>query len=456
MQLSLIFKGLYLSLLLLFFLIKPLNAFADIYNLEDRLSKKEREEDEAFKNDFKKKVRFPNVSIGFINEAIFNSVLKDSNPITPEVKMQRDSRSFTRTRMLFGFGLSKEFVLNSNLVIEPVSNDIRHVFGLLDYAANEKAEIANFQSQGLIAEELNFQYRTKDLSLFFGKFNLNFGNGANRYSKLYDNTWYGVGGTDMNFAYSLREKLGVKFNFKITPQVFKVESLEELDDSIMRRDKKLKFYTLVAGGLFKADNTNFFKSSITNKNALYYNNNAGSDSIFRSYFVNTDFVAYNSNFKSIVSLGHASQAAKNYNLGTQNSYVISGQQIFYPAPLFKFGIFGEYAMVKNFDGIIGANQYFATASMFMGYEGLNVTFVYNKFKANDSPAAGRILNVNQNLYTPYLKSAASSNELTFGYDFKTGFGFKIGRKTYWGLSTANGSLANMSSNHIMCNYALNY
>ena len=75
MQLSLIFKGLYLSLLILFFLTKPLNAFADIYNLEDRLSKKEREEDEAFKNDFKKKVRFPNVSIGFINEAIFNSIL---------------------------------------------------------------------------------------------------------------------------------------------------------------------------------------------------------------------------------------------------------------------------------------------------------------------------------------------------------------------------------------------
>jgi len=448
MQFKYKFKVLTLIVSLLFFNAKI--AFADIYNIEDRLSKLEIEEDLKYNSDYKKKIVFPSVKIGFIHEEIFNSLSK--NDSTQNTK--RDSRFFNRTKAIFNFGLSKEFSINSNLIIEPVNNDIRHVFGLLEYAKQD-TDIKNFDRHGLIAEELNLQYKTRDLTLYFGKFNVNFGNGANRSSKLYDNTWYGIGGTDMNFAYQVREKMGVKFDFKVTPDSMSTEETEE-SSMILSDDANIKFFTRVSGGLFKSDNTKLFTSSISRKNPLYYNTNAGSDSIFRSYFLSTDFVTHNQYFKNIVSLGHVSQSSKDYNLKTQNSYAISAQQTFYPAHLFKFGAFGEYAAVRNFDGIAGAHQSFVTGSFFLGYEGLNIAYVYNKFKGNNNTSPATFYKSNQLAYKPFLNSAAESSELTFGYDFKAGFGFKIGRKNYSGLKYNSQNLQNISANHIMCNYAINY
>ena len=439
------------------------NTFADIYNREF-LTPKEITEAKQNEIDHQKRRKYPNVKIAFIQEFLVDNLVRDqNNSASANTRMYQHSKGF------FNFGLTRNIFLNSTLSIEPVSNQYNNPYGVVDYADNNYS-IKSFDRNGLIAEELNISYKNEKVQIMLGKFNPIFAAGAQRYSKIFDNDWYGISGTSTNMGYQLREKLGARLDFIFLDDrevVFtgfsrynKSQYLnhDDEDDDDENEDNTLFHqYLRLSMSTYKNDNTALFNSAISPKNDIYYNNSVGMDSRFRSYSIALDGYLRSAFSKTVLNISNRAAYNNDSKMSNESANAIAGEHVFYLPGKVKFGSFGEYVAVKNFAGIGNANQKYTTVAAFMGFSGISVNYVMNRFISDGIANINNVYFANGNIvYQPFLSDRYTAREFSIGYEFENGIAIKLGRKRYSDISRGSKTLNNLDADQISVRYRINY
>jgi hypothetical protein len=449
-------------------------SFADIYN-GDFTGPDEVVSDKKLQQKNNTKKKYPNVNIAFINEIYFDNI---SNQLSDSI----GNRFYTTARTFLNFNITKNLFLNSNIVVQPVDKDYNNPQGFMDYSSG-RYSLSSFNNHGLIAEELNLSYKYEKVELFFGKFNPLFGAGSQRYSKIFDNDWYGISGTATNFGYQMREKIGARlditllndeiFSFNDFKKTFsrkkKHSKNEDFDDDFLDEDESESSFSSSRGmfskfarisfATYKNDESDLFKSSFASKNPTYYNNSIGNNSRLKSYVISFDSYLKSAISKTAVNVSHRRAyndiSDSNARSELANSYAF--QHVFYLPARSKIGGFAEYAQISNFAGFDSANQRYRTLSAFAGFNGVIISYVLNKFSSGSSLDSNfaAFSSTNQ-VYQPYLSDRYSSREVSIGYDFNSGIAVKLGRKKYYDIYRGSNSIGSLNADQVSIRYSINY
>ena len=454
------FMNFALFLLAVFGAFASLNARADIYNREFT-TPKELAEAKNNEIDHQKRKKYPNVKIGFIQELFFDSLIRSQ----PHGTSTNSGRGYSYTRGYFNFGLAENILLNSTLAMEPVSQHYNHPYGLTNYASGTNT-IQSFSGEGLFVEELNLSYKNNNIEIFLGKFNPVFAAGAQRYSKIFDNDWYGISGTQTNFGYQLREKVGGRLDVTILNdrEVFfdgfkknkNKDDYENIDDNESEKPLFNQFLRLSLAG-YKNDSSDLFLSTISNKNNAYYNNAAGRDSRFRSYSAAVDGYLRSPISKTTINLSSRAAYNNDIKMANESGHGYAAQHVFYLPSKIKLGGFAEYVKIDNFAGIKNSGQKYETYSVFASASGVSLSYVINKFRSSNGEQINGLYFVPQNqMYSEFLNDRFNSREVSIGYEFSSGVAIKMGRKHYYNIYRLNNQINNLEADQVSIRYRINY
>jgi len=236
-----------------------------------------------------------------------------------------------------------------------------------------------WDTYGLIIEELTVDFRGEDLAFGLGKFNPTFG-------KAFDKSKYhGIYGTWMPEQYELTEKFGAYV-------------------SMLFENAELRF------NLFFDDTTGMSRSAFKDRKRDKSAGGAGNTEKPNNYSLtlegNYEQFGYNVGFRYLDTDKSYEKNEKGFVLGLDYLKEFETNN-------FIFIPFAEVAYFDNFDGMNGREIWYTTVSLPLIYKGWNVV-VSETFKHDDEPT-----------YKDYQSYLA---QFSIGYKFKNGIMLDFARK----------------------------